>query len=436
FRLVVHLRIKRNVAIIGLKSDVTFRPRLYRRSASLFCEWMLSKRQGTRSGSWMLPRPVAGVSTFFVTFSKNFRYLVPHRPQPRSGHRMVSFGELIISVGGYSNEQHHSENGIIKEVWIMNPHTECWKPFQTTGCIPENLASHAMARFGYSLVVFGGSGYPFGTQLSSDLYILSLKSGVWHRYPSVGNAPMPLYGQAVTTQGRKLYVIGGTDGAFYSMDVHVIDFDEPQPSWVKLSSDRDGNGLPKPRYRHEATWYKSALYIFGGGTGISSFKLNPLPIFDLNTLQWKEVSAQPDPIYGYPVRRRAFGFVRHKNAVYLCGGINETNLLNDVWRFDLETTSWSRLKCRLPYETAFHGCAITESGCLTVFGGITDHGGNRRTCCTVGRWMAPPPLRVICLDVIGRFMSSNFKKRDSPFLEIGQSKTDVIKWLVDELASV
>ncbi|CDW58613.1 Kelch 1 domain containing protein [Trichuris trichiura] len=80
---------------------------------------------------------------------------LPRRPQPRSGHRMVSFDELIISVGGYSTE--HSENGMIKEIWIMNPHTESWRPFQTTGCIPENLASHAMVRIGYSIVLFGGA---------------------------------------------------------------------------------------------------------------------------------------------------------------------------------------------------------------------------------------------------------------------------------------
>ncbi|CDW54197.1 Kelch 1 and Kelch 5 domain containing protein [Trichuris trichiura] len=378
------------------------------------------------------PPPRSGRLQFFRHLFEEFS--VPRRPQPRSGHRMVSFDELIISVGGYSTE--HSDNGIIKEVWIMNPHTESWRPLQTTGTIPENLASHAMVRIGYSIVLFGGSGYPFGTHLSDDLYILSLRTGVWRRYASVGNAPMPLYGQAVTAHEKKLYVIGGTDGSFYCMDVHVIDFDQPHPSWVKLSSDHSGNEQPKPRYRHEATWYKNALYIFGGGTGTSSFKLNPLPVFDLETRQWKKLSAHPDPIYGYPVRRRAFGFVRYKDVVYLCGGINETNLLNDVWRFNLQTSSWSRLKCRLPYETAFHGCAITEGGCLTVFGGITDHGGNRRTCCTVRRWMVPPPLRIISLEKIGRFMSSNFKKQDSPFLEIEKSNTDVIKWLVDQLRQV
>uniref|UniRef100_A0A5S6Q0T3 Protein-tyrosine-phosphatase n=1 Tax=Trichuris muris TaxID=70415 RepID=A0A5S6Q0T3_TRIMR len=351
----------------------------------------------------------------------------PDKPQARSGHRMVAFGELVFSVGGYSERNVRSGSGIFKEIWMVNPHTGRWRLFPTSGTGPDHLASHGVVRMGYNLVMFGGSSYPFGTELTNNLYVLSLWSGVWHIVPSFGDVPRALYGQAVVSKGNRLYVIGGTTGARYYMDVHVIDFDDAQPSWVKLYDTARDPQQPKPRYRHEAALYNNSLYIFAGGTDSAEFDVNPLPVFNLATLEWESLQTLPDPVCGYPVRRRAFGFARHNDVVYICGGVNEAGLLADVWRFNLTNNRWFRIKCTLPYSCAFHGCTITEGGCLVVFGGIADQNGHRRTANAVKRWMVPPPLSAIALRTLHRYMRFSFTRRDSPFLEVGKSKTDVVK---------
>ena len=45
-----------------------------------------------------------------------------------------------------------------------------------------------------SMIVFGGTGFPFGDDLTNDMYVLNLSTFEWKKHEIFGNAPMKLYG--------------------------------------------------------------------------------------------------------------------------------------------------------------------------------------------------------------------------------------------------
>lgn len=99
------------------------------------------------------------------------------------------------------------------------------------GDVPNNLASHS-AKFCVldnqpKMIVYGGTGVPFGLSSSNKVYICDLASGQWELMKTnseTGAKPIKLYGQAVClVKDRYFYTVGGTTGHQYHMDVHRLD---------------------------------------------------------------------------------------------------------------------------------------------------------------------------------------------------------------------
>lgn len=88
--------------------------------------------------------------------------------------------------------------------------------------MPEELASHATILIDDKLIVFGGTGVPFGASSSNRVHVCDLKKLEWSQIQTTGNEPTEQYGQAMALYEGCLYVVGGTTGFEYSMDVHEL----------------------------------------------------------------------------------------------------------------------------------------------------------------------------------------------------------------------
>ncbi|VDP07368.1 unnamed protein product [Soboliphyme baturini] len=216
------------------------------------------------------------------------------------------------------------------------------------------------------ILVFGGTAVPFGHSSSDELNVLSLRTLRWNIIKCGGTKPPKQYGHAMLRHRDVLYVVGGTTGFAYNMDVFALPLRKAPLAWHKLESSEAGNG----RYRHEIAVYKNQLYVFGGGQAETVFRLDELPVYDLQQHRWLLVATSPDLTYGYPFPRRCHGFALHNNFAYVCGGIDNVQVLNDIWQF--------------------------QSGFLIIFGGVTDLEGRQRTNRVVGLWLTPSPLRLYC----------------------------------------
>lgn len=85
--------------------------------------------------------------------------------------------------------------------------------------------------------------------------------------------------------------------------------------------------------------------------------------------RWKRMP-ECDEFVG--ARRSKHTVVAYKEAVYVFGGDNGKNMLNDLLRFDVKDKSWGRaFTTGLPPAPRYHHSAVVHEGSMFVFGGYT-----------------------------------------------------------------
>uniref|UniRef100_A0A914VQH9 Kelch repeat protein n=1 Tax=Plectus sambesii TaxID=2011161 RepID=A0A914VQH9_9BILA len=361
-------------------------------------------------------------------------------PEARSGHRIFSDGRYVYLIGGYNPERDksasevqfvpfHEEAGpddpLLREVWAFNVLSDTWKKLSTKGKCPSEMASFSMCPdVSFTrLVMFGGTGIPFGNSAVNKTRILYLRGPKrlhWEQLSCEGDIPVAGYGQAMMRQNdRVFYVVGGTTGFEYNMRVSRLimpdpaevsraqteRFETPKGQWTHQLTGPEGNN---PRYRHEAFLVDNKILVFGGGTRDMVVSLEKLDTFDLATNVWSQTTTMPDAIHGYPSGRRCHAAVEFDGFVYIIGGCSghqgiannlppgannsELAIYNDVWALNLKRVEWQKLNAKLPKRVYFHSAAVTPDGCLYVFGGVLDGSAQRRSAALHRIWLRPPSL--------------------------------------------
>ncbi|KAH8032564.1 hypothetical protein HPB51_026017 [Rhipicephalus microplus] len=287
-------------------------------------------------------------------------------PKPRSGHRIVASGATVYAFGGYNPDnagENHSST-LFKELWMFNSYTKRWTNLSMTGNVPTELVSHAALLHHDKMLVYGGTGVPFGERISNRLYAFNLRSHHWATCMSLEAQ------QALSTPWMSTGCLWMTSrGSVFTAEFR-----------------------PTRRYRHELAVYEDRIIVLGGGTAHDSLPLRKLPAFNTITLWWESLSTTPDPGHGFPAKRRCHSSVQYRNSVFVCGGHTGTQVLNDVWRLDLPTLQWRRLHISLPSPVYFHAAAVTESGQMFVFGGVTAVDGTSRCNSLWSMWLTVPSL--------------------------------------------
>ena len=116
-------------------------------------------------------------------------------PQPRSGHRIVSDENYIYCFGGFNPDVPPSDafmaadpvwretKPLFQELWQYSKTTRTWTHLVTEGEAPRELASHCALLWpnNSTLLVYGGSGVPFGQSSSNKIHLCDLKTKKWSR---------------------------------------------------------------------------------------------------------------------------------------------------------------------------------------------------------------------------------------------------------------
>lgn len=239
-------------------------------------------------------------------------------PAPRSGHRCVADDKNLYLFGGFS--PYHNEL-IFRELWRFNLDSRQWTLLQTTGPAPTDVCSSCMLHDNGCIIIYGGSGVPFGASNSDKLHVFIIKENkwilvehissehnvidgeeevanqiIWDENPEAViffnfNRPLTIpiagYGQSMVLSPEKdLYIFSGTSGReFFNC---VIKFQFSTRRWS--CPPREGGPFVLPRYRHEAVTYGDRFYVIGGGLGMSLYYIIIAPniimlsVFDHFTL--------------------------------------------------------------------------------------------------------------------------------------------------------
>ena len=139
-------------------------------------------------------------------------------------------------------------------------------------------------------------------------------------------------------------------------------FDTTSKTWQKIQV----NGYkPGGRACHSLTCVDKFLYMFGGFNGVRSF--NKLEVFDIENNHW---SALNDIRGSVPVSRDAHAMVVYKDSLYLYGGHDGENYLNDMYEFSIPNKTWTQI---LASNSIVNGIRGHSANCINqniyIFGG-------------------------------------------------------------------
>jgi len=303
------------------------------------------------------------------------------KPHPRSGHRAIATESDLWIWGGYYPAEGAQPERMFQELWRYNFALRRWTLERTTGDGPmRTLASHSMCLYRNLLLVFGGTGFPFGHHVSNDLFVLDLKRRHWKRCEILDQKPQQVYGASMILHGDHLYILCGTNSWAYNSNVYDIYLPNLKCQHIGHTFDEIEDPSESGRYRQEAYLYNNKIFLFGGG-GVSgiSFSLEHLPVFDLTTRHWSFVHTNPDPIHNFPLGRKFHSILPfHNNQIIMFGGAHFDRLTNrhivvndHIWIFDFEKIEWSILpSLTMPRPTYFHAAAINERGEIWAHGGV------------------------------------------------------------------
>ncbi|KAL4711694.1 hypothetical protein ACJJTC_003461 [Scirpophaga incertulas] len=343
-------------------------------------------------------------------------------PRPRSGHRITSDDARIYCFGGYNpslplstvqtdNSTWSAERPLFKELWSFSIASRKWTQHRVLANMPEELASNAMCMNGKYLMIFGGTGAPFGHKCSNDVT-------VWHANPGdarlqildvTGSKPPGLYGQAIFCHDGYFYTMGGTNGYAYNCDIYRLNLRSMtwEPVYVGTGQEEE----PLGRYRHEVARVGNKLYIIGGGTNEWAFDLMEIPVYDLDSNTWTLLIPKADETMNtcMPYPRKCHSAVQINTPeglqVFVAGGTDGGNVFHDIWRLNMSNLQWSLMrKTVLPNPLYFHSSAVTSYGCMYIFGGIEpQENGTVRQNILYKVWLCIPKLSEMCWEALLNF---------------------------------
>ncbi|CAF2578675.1 unnamed protein product [Rotaria sp. Silwood2] len=304
-----------------------------------------------------------------------------NKPHPRSGHRAIATASDFWIWGGYYPPGNLQQQCMFNELWRFNYALRQWTLETTTGDRPNlTLASHSMYLYRNVVLVYGGTGFPFGQNVSNELFILDLKRRHWTRCEFLNQQPEGVYGASMIVKNDHLYILCGTNRWNYNTNVYDVHLPTLVCTQIGYTFDEIEDFTENGRYRQEVYLYDNKIFLFGGGgsSGIS-FTLENLPAFDLITHTWSYVRTNPDPIHNCPQARKFHSiFPFRNNQIIMFGGayFDQTtgyHVTTDghLWIFDFKKLEWSMLQSlSMLKSTYFHAADMNERGEIWSHGGV------------------------------------------------------------------
>lgn len=234
-------------------------------------------------------------------------------------------------------------------------------PASNSGQPPSPRDRHVAVVYGNSFYVFGGFD---GTSRVSDFFGFDFSSMCWREIlPLSGTPPSERHSHAVVVHGNSMYVFGGYDGS-YKSDLHQFDF-----TLCKWSPVQTAGRRPRARYRATCVVHKNIMLLFGGHDGTRH--LSDTQVFDFETRIWSALVTEGTP----PIPRDSHVSVVHGNSMFIFGG-SSGSAMNDLHELQLPLSSTAAAKWRQVKSTSgeqpghrFCHVAVVYNGAMYVFGG-------------------------------------------------------------------
>ena len=189
---------------------------------------------------------------------------------------------------------------------------------------PSPRDRHAAVVHDRSIFIFGGYD---GTNKVNDFYEFNIDNTTWSEviYSGMGVPPSPRHSHTCVVYEDSMYVFGGFDGN-YRNDFHRFNF--ITNTWSQISNQGSLNA-PKARYRTSACVHKDCMYIFGGHDGCQ--QLNDFYLFNFLTEEWNPITYHCGAI---PTPRDSHILASYASSLFIFGG-STRNAVADFYEYKI-----------------------------------------------------------------------------------------------------
>ncbi|EPS95476.1 hypothetical protein FOMPIDRAFT_1038481 [Fomitopsis schrenkii] len=243
-----------------------------------------------------------------------------------------------------------------------------WSRAPVYGVLPQHgVRAHSVTLVDNIAWLFGGCDEKGCWR---DIYLFNTETMQWSHPQMLGDVPPPCRAHTATLVDRRIVVFGGGEGPAYYNDVYVLDTISRR--WTHKVFPEEVP-LPPPRRAHTTVLYKGKVWVFGGGNGMEA--LNDLWTLDCTgpteRMRWEHVETRgrrPLP-RGYHTANLV------GNVMVVVGGSDGRECFSDIWCLNLDTLWWSQPKLETSYRRLSH--TSTQVGSyLFIMGG---HDGSQYT---------------------------------------------------------
>ncbi|KII65589.1 Kelch domain-containing protein 10 [Thelohanellus kitauei] len=187
------------------------------------------------------------------------------------------------------------------------------------------------------LFIYGG--YNFTTFAHyNDFLSYNTISCVWKRYQLPHEKQDTCVHSSICSDGKFVYLFGGSYGFPGSRQNNtLVSFDITNETWEILFHHTDvcDQNTPPPMYRNLLFYHKGSLYVLGGCD--RSLVLDTMYKFCLQTLTWSLV------VQNGLKPQRLIGGTVYENQIYLFESLEpEINRFREVSIFDFSTHTWTK----------------------------------------------------------------------------------------------
>lgn len=176
----------------------------------------------------------------------------------------------------------------------------------------------------------------------------------------------PRYGHKVTKINQTLYLFGGFNGEDHLNDLWKMDLSSDQ-NWTKVNVSEPS---PGPRALHFMVAVNDKIYVFGGRNDTQA--LNDFWMLEIenDTARWTQL--EDAPIKGFDVAGAILGTDENK-TIYIIGGRNETSDITDIITYNLNQNKWQVITPSNDIQPRSGHTIVSMNDTVVLFGGFSLH---------------------------------------------------------------
>ena len=172
-----------------------------------------------------------------------------------------------------------------------------------------------------------------------------------------------------------LYIFGGKDISEGKLnDMWKVNLKEAKPKWEEV---KPTNEIDFPYIVHHTGNEVNELFYIIGGQNEFTRQVNLVWLFDIEKNTLEKIEQPVDNVIFPPIEMHSCTYNKNKNELIIFGGYSKGELLNTMYSFSLETKTFSKIEYSnqdiIPIPRSSHSALIVDS-ILYIFGGSAKDG--------------------------------------------------------------